>query len=89
MPTFGPVFELGTFFRDVADFALSTAAENRDTAGTPMDVEHYVGRAGPDPGYVNLPPSTVGIGGPLISPKKPNHSATHDVLWIRRKAARP
>jgi hypothetical protein len=88
MPTFGPVFELGTFFRNVADFALSAAAENRGTPGTPMDVEHYVGRAGPDPGYVNLPPSTVGIGGPLISPK-PNHSATHDVLWIRRRAARP
>ena len=89
MSTFGPRFALGTFFRDVADFSLNAAAENRATPGTPISVEHYVGRAGPDPGYVNLPPSTVGIGGPLISPKKANQTATQDMLWLRREAGRP
>ena len=54
-----------------------------------MGMEHYVGRAGPDPGYVNLPPSTVGIGGPLISPKKANRTATRDWLWLLRTAGPP
>ena len=88
MPTFGPGFELGTSFSGAADFSWTVIGENRDAPGTPMGVEHYVGRAGPDPGYVNLPPSTVGIGGPLIFPKKPNQT-TRDVLWLCRMDRRP
>jgi hypothetical protein len=89
MPTVPSGFEPATFLPEVADFSSNPAAENRDAPGTPIGVEHYVGRAGPDPGYVNLPPSTVGIGGPLISPKKANQTATHDTLWLRRQAGRP
>jgi hypothetical protein len=88
MPTIRSGFEPATFLPLVADFSLGAAAENRAAPGTPFGMEHYVGRAGPDPGYVNLPPSTVGIGGPLISPKKANQTATHDLLWLRRKARR-
>ncbi len=51
-----------------------------------MGMEHYVGRAGPDPGYVNLPPSTVGIGGPLISLKKAKRTAARGWLRLLRKA---
>ena len=89
MPIVPSGYEPATFLPDVADFSSSTAAENRAAPGTPIGVEHYVGRAGPDPGYVNLPPSTVGIGGPLISPKKANQTATLDTLWLRRQAGRP
>ena len=86
MPTVQSGFEPAMFLPEAVDIF---ASENRDAPGTPIGVEHYVGRAGPDPGYVNLPPSTVGIGGPLISPKKVNWTATHDVLWLRRKAGPP
>jgi hypothetical protein len=86
MPTVQSGFTPATFLPEVADFS---AVENREPPGTPIGVEHYVGRAGPDPGYVNLPPSTVGIGGPLISPKKGIQTATRDILWLRLKAGRP
>jgi hypothetical protein len=88
MPIFGAGFESETFLSAVVDFSLTVVPENRDAPGTPSVVEHYVGRAGPDPGYVNLPPSTVGIGGPLISPKA-NQSATGGALWLLGKAGRP
>jgi len=88
MPTFPSGFAPATFLRFDADFSLTIAAENRAAPGTPSNVEHYVGRAGPDPGYVNLPPSTVGIGGPLISPKKTVWIATRGLLQLP-KAGRP
>jgi hypothetical protein len=66
MPILQTGVETVTFLPVVADFSLTAGPENHAVPGTPSVVEHYVGRAGPDPGYVNLPPSTVGIGGPLI-----------------------
>jgi len=89
MPIFGTGFEPDTFLPAAADFSSTAVLENNAVPGTPSVVEHYVGRAGPDPGYVNLPPSTVGIGGPLISPKKANQTATRDTLWPRVKAGLP
>jgi hypothetical protein len=88
MPIFGAGSESETFLSAVADFSLTIASENRGAPGTPSVVEHYVGRAGPDPGYVNLPPSTVGIGGPLISPKA-NLPAPDGSLWLFGKAGQP
>jgi hypothetical protein len=89
MPTLRYGFEFGIFLPALAVFSLQTAAENRSASGTPINVEHYVGRAGPDPGYVNLPPSTVGIGGPLISPKKATWIAPRGLLRLIPNAGRP
>jgi hypothetical protein len=88
MPTVGSRFKSATLLPEVADFTFCLAAENLAKPGTPAGVEHYVGRAGPDPGYVNLPPSTVGIGGPLISLKKADPLAIHVSLRLPGTAGR-
>jgi len=89
MPVLETGFEPVTFLPESGIFLLTASPENHAAPGTPSVVEHYVGRAGPDPGYVNLPPSTVGIGGPLISPKNTNHIAADDALWLRHNGGPP
>ena len=79
----------GTLLPEAAVFAVEAAPENLGQPGTPSGVEHYVGRAGPDPGYVNLPPSTVGIGGPLISSQKTDPLPTRTLVRLPDTAARP
>jgi hypothetical protein len=88
MPISGAGFEAATLLPELAASSFERPAENLGKAGTPFGVEHYVGRAGPDPGYVNLPPSTVGIGGPLIFPKKTKSARACDLLRLLEKAAR-
>ena len=89
MPILRVQIARGTLLPEAPVFTVKGAVENLGDPGTPSGVEHYVGRAGPDPGYVNLPPSTVGIGGPLISPKKATWIAPRGLLRLLPKAGRP
>jgi hypothetical protein len=89
MPILRVQIARGTLLPEAPVFTVKGAVENLGDPGTPSGVEHYVGRAGPDPGYVNLPPSTVGIGGPLILPKKTDPLATRALLRLPGTVARP
>ena len=75
------------FFLLVQDFASDKRCRKSSSPGTLAGIAHYVERAGPDPGYVNLPPSTVGIGGPLI-PSQQQHDRGR-LLTAKRPLARP
>ena len=77
------------FLLNITVLSSANRGEKHNGPGTRSGIKHYVGRAGPDPGYVNLPPSTVGIGGPLISLKNNSPAAAQALDSLLAKAGRP